>query len=119
MISAHCHLCGDIMKPPCVEHHRCNVTIDTQFPGKVFRIQNDKHQYSRGNKQLFVKNDKSRTMCRFGDYCLSVSCATHCKLPSFVPVKGSKNCNKGDKCPAIVGCHFSHNSMQCSVNSTN
>ena len=139
MVSAPCHLCREVMKPPCVERHRCNNTVVTQFPGKVFRVQNDtrgdkpqyprgdkpqyprgdKPQYPRRDKQPFVKSDKSQTMCRFGESCLSVGCATHCKLPGFVPVKGSENCNKGDRCPAVVGCHFSHNSMQCSVNSTN
>ena len=36
------------------------------------------------------------------------SCITHCKQPNFTPLQGTENCSKGDKCPAVVGCKFSH-----------
>jgi hypothetical protein len=148
MVNAPCHLCGDIMKPLCVERHRCNNTVVPQFP-KVFKGQDDRQRkpftqgdgqrkpftqddrqrklftqddrqrkpFTQDNKQRFVKSNKSLIVCRYGNTCLSVGCATHCKLPSFVPVKGSENCNKGERCPAVVGCHFSHNTISAPVNS--
>lgn len=106
MISPVCYLCSDVMKPPCVERHHCmKFHRDNKQEHKPYV----KKSFDNARPPSNFRQHKIDTPCRYGAKCLSIGCIAHCTQPNFTPLQGTENCSKGDKCPAVVGCKFSHN----------